>query len=425
MSNKKIFYGWFVVICCFFMTFVALGLGNSTKGLYVTPVTESLGIGRGAFTLTFSIREIVKAVTNLAFGLITMKIGYRKAACAGFASLAVSFILFSVSSTLPLFYVAGVFLGVGVTFTSTATVSAIVRSWFISHRGTIMGVIFAGSGLGGSLFSLLVERWILNYGWRSSYRISAIIFALMIIPMALIIRDNPKEKGFLPLGQGQEAKEKKRKTIVWQGLTQKQLVKKPYFWVLVIAAVSFGMLTNPIVVAYPSHLTDIGFDASFSAIVVSVQSLALAAIKIISGYIYDKKGLNVALTVNYAGGIFGCLILAFCASKGMAFAFAGIFSFVLPLETLMIPLVVSDLIGQRTYDHFVGIFLALMAVGIAIGTPLINFYYDMFGSYKQVLLLVAGLSLAVYLMLMWASRQAARLRERELNGEDLSKCSDL
>lgn len=419
--NQNLFYGWLVVACCFLMTFVALGLGNSTKGLYVTPVTQDLGLSRGAFTLTFSIREIVKAAANLSFGVITLKIGYRKAACLGFGCLAVSFYLFSISGSLAVFYMAGVFLGVGVTFTSTATVSALVRNWFVDYRGTIMGVIFAGSGLGGSLFSLLVGEWIERVGWRGSYRISALIFALMILPMALVIRNRPEEKGLKALGHGREAKAKKRNTIHWQGLTAGQLLRRPYFWVLALAALSFGMLTNPIVVAYPSHLTDNGFDASFTAVVASFQCLALAAIKIISGYIYDKKGLKFALTVNYAGGIIGCLLLAFCSSKAMAFLFAAVFSFVLPLETLMIPLVVSDLIGQRTYDHFVGIFLALMAVGIAIGTPAINFGYDLFGSYTPVLIALAGASGAVYAAVMWAAGQAEQLRARELAGEELSE----
>lgn len=418
-GEKKYFYGWWVAAACLLMTFVALGLGNSTKGLYVTPVTEDLGIERGLFSLTFSIREIVKACANLLFGTVALKLGMRRVAALGFGCLGVSYVLFSVSNGLPVFYFGGVLLGVGVTFTSTATVSAIIRNWFVDHRGTILGVVLAGSGLGGSLFSLLVGRWLELYGWRGAYRITAIIMFVMILPMVAIIRNRPADLGQTALGEGNQVQAKGHNVLIWTGPSAKALVKKPYFWVLVVGAFCFGLLTNPVVVAFPSHLTDLGFDAAFASQVSSVTFLILAGVKVLTGFIYDRAGIRVALTISFAGGVIGCLLLAFCSSHAMAYMFSAVFAFVLPLETLMIPLVVSDLIGQRSYTHFVGVFLALMSAGIAVGTPVINFSYDVMGSYTGVLVALAIFSGMVYAGMMWACGQAAKLHEREAAGEIL------
>ncbi len=418
-SNKKIFYGWYVIIACFFMTFVALGLGNSTKGLFITPVTEDLGISRGLFSITFSIRELVKAFANLLFGVLSLRLGLRKLAAVGFGALAVSFALFSVSSSLIVFYFAGLFLGVGITMTSTAMVSSLVRNWFVRYRGTIMGVIFAGSGLGGSLFSLLVGQWIDAFGWRTAYLIIAVIMACMMIPMIAIIRNTPEEKGLTALGAGETVKEKKHKTREWTGLSLHALLRQPYFYLAAFGALFFGLGTNPVVVSFPSHLTDVGFDAAFAARISSIECLALAAAKILVGVIYDRAGLRAALAVCLGSSTVGCLLLSFVSQSWMAYAFAVIIAFSLPLETLMIPLVLSDLFGQKSYSHLLGLFLALMSAGIAIGTPLLNFCYDITGSYHLAFLWIAILAMVVLVALLWCCRKADRLHAREEQGETL------
>lgn len=61
----------------------------------------------------------------------------------------------------------------------------------------------------------------------------------------------------------------------------------------------------------------------------------------------------------------------------------GVFSVVaLPLETVMIPLFASELFGNKDFDKVLGVFIAANYAGYALGAPLGNLCYDVFGSYN-------------------------------------------
>ncbi len=106
MKQKKVFYGWFVVLACFISSFVLLGLGNSPNGLYVTPITESLGFTRGAYSITHSLRSVTSVILNLSFGFLVGIFGMHKMMSIGMLFAAGAMFLFSIAAQLPLFMLA-------------------------------------------------------------------------------------------------------------------------------------------------------------------------------------------------------------------------------------------------------------------------------------------------------------------------------
>src|SRR5205085_1724250 len=62
-----------------------------------------------------------------------------------------------------------------------------------SERGIANGIIFAGVGFGAGLASPLVTNFMVNYGWRSSFWVSAALGLLAGGIWFLIARDRPHE----------------------------------------------------------------------------------------------------------------------------------------------------------------------------------------------------------------------------------------
>lgn len=64
-----------------------------------------------------------------------------------------------------------------------------------------MSIAMAGIGVGGTIFSPVIT-WLLGaYGWRSTYRIMALIILVLALPAALfILRKRPEDMGLLPYG---------------------------------------------------------------------------------------------------------------------------------------------------------------------------------------------------------------------------------
>ncbi len=126
---KRIDYKWVMAGLCAMTLFFALGFCSSNRGLYLTAVTEALDIQRSAFSLADSIRFVMTAVVNFYFGRLILRFGARKLLAVGFLSLVTACVLQALAPNIWFFYLAGCFLGIGFSFTSTTMISWIMRRW--------------------------------------------------------------------------------------------------------------------------------------------------------------------------------------------------------------------------------------------------------------------------------------------------------
>ena len=397
-------YRWVIAAACFLMMFVTMGFGNSPNGQYLGPVTKEFGLSRAQFSLTFSIRYLFTTAFNLLWGRLYAKMGARNLAGLGVLSLASAFFIFSVSGSLPMFYAGGALQGFAIAFCTTATCSSLINDWFDENKGTVLGVVFAASGLGGAAGNFFVARWIAASGWRYSYRLCAMLILCIGVALVLFMRSRGGRPAPAPAAKKASAQP------VWDGVPLALLRKKVYFYVLFPLIFVMGWLCNPVYTIAPAHLVDRGFDPVFAGQITGILFFVLGVAKIFGGVIYDRWGLKPFFLLCCGSGIAALLVLAGASSKFSAIAFALLIGFALPVETIMIPLLVMNLIGQKAYNAVIGIFFALMSGGMAFGNPLINYLCGRFGSYTPVLVGYAGLFALCALAFLWCSSQAEKLK---------------
>ena len=102
-----------------------------------------------------------------------------------------------------------------------------------------------------------------------------------------------------------------------------------------------------------------------------------------------------------------CCVLAVV----LALLFALTYALALPLETLAVPLIVNDLFGAASYDKILGIFIALNYAGYALGSPVMNACYDLFGSYKPALLVFCLLMIPIIVLFQIAITGARKEKQ--------------
>ena len=183
---------------CFLMVFVTLGFCSSNKSVYIGAITEATGISRGLFSFNDSCRYLSTAIVNIFFGALIEKFGAKKLVLCGFLSLICSSLLYSIADNIALFYLGGVFLGIGLSFTTTAMVGCIVTKWFKENKGTIMGAVLAANGLGGALAAQIIYPIIYQennlYGYRDAYRLVAVILFVVAIIVFIFLKTIQKMK---------------------------------------------------------------------------------------------------------------------------------------------------------------------------------------------------------------------------------------
>ena len=150
-EKKKLNYKWVVIAACFLMIFTCLGFGSSTKPLFLGPITEALGIKRSLFSINDSFRYITTSIVNIFFGALIAKFGPKKLIGFGFLSLMCSALCYALAPNIFVFYIGGMLLGMGFSFTGTTMVGYVVNKWCKRNKGTIMGAVLASNGLGGAL----------------------------------------------------------------------------------------------------------------------------------------------------------------------------------------------------------------------------------------------------------------------------------
>lgn len=417
-------YKWVVIAVCFLMIMITLGFCSSTKSLYLDVVCENLDIDRGAFSLNDTCRFVANAIVNLFFGALVHKFGTKKLMLAGIVALVGAEVLYAVASNVWMFYLGGMLLGIGFSWTGTTMIGCVVNKWCRENRGTIMGAVLAANGIGGAIAIQILSPIIEAGGakYRNAYMISAFAVLAVGILILIFMREAPKN---FDVSTPVHTK-KKGRGKPWIGVDFSRAKIMPYFYVALICIFFTGFCLQGTGGVAKAHMKDMGIDPVYIASVLSFSSLTLACFKFLTGFVYDRLGLRFTSTMCSTTAAIVTFMLAFLNNSPLGMVMALIYcifkSLALPLETIMLPIYASDLFGERSYEKVLGIFVSVNVSGYALGAPALNLCYDIFGTYKPMLIACAIIMAVVTIVLQYVISKAHAVKKAvELEGEKTNK----
>jgi len=415
-KTKKIKFGyeWVIVSLCFLMIFACLGFCSSGKSFYLTAITEALHIPRGLFSINDSCRYVATAVVNLFFGKMFHRFGAKKLMAAGFVCLIASCLIYSFATNIWVFYLGGILLGVGFSWSSTTMVSAVIHKWCKKHVGTIMGAVLAANGIGGALAVQIITPIIFQegnpFGYRAAYRLSALIVLVVAILVMIFMKEEPEG------GSVAVASKRKAQGEGWAGIEYSEGSHKTYFYMAAIGVFFTGMILQGISGIATPHMLDVGLDPAFVTLASSFSSLILAGSKFFTGFLFDRFGLRTTMNVGLAASLLTMVSLIMITNSTVGRVFVVgyiIFSAIaLPLETVMLPLYVSGFFGDKSYNQFLGIFVSINSTGYALGTPIANFCYDAFGNYQLAFIASGVIMFFVLIIMQFVCKEAKKEKLR-------------
>ena len=415
---KKTEYKWVIVALCFLMVLTTLGFCSSSRTLFLSPITEALGIERSKFSLNDSCRFVSTAIVNIFFGTLVNKFGAKKLIGAGFLSLIGSMIIYATANSIWVFYIGGVMLGIGLSWTTTTMVGYVVNKWCRENKGTIMGFVLAANGVGGAVATQIVSPIIYDkndiFGYRKAYLlIAAMLFAVGVLVM-IFFRNEPEAKASEEVKAAHQKSKHRGKE--WEGIEYKDALKTRFFYLACVSIFLTGLVLQGMYGISAAHMKDVGIDSEYVALVMSVHSVALALFKFLSGFLYDKAGLRTSVNICVFFAILVSIILASLTNSAAGKIFAmlyGVFSSAaLPLETVMLPIYARELFGEKGFNKVLGIFVSVNTAGYALGAPLMNLCFDRLSSYRIGLYACAALMTIVFVMLQIVITEAKKLQAR-------------
>lgn len=427
-SIKKNFnYSYVIIAICFLVVCVALGLCSSGRSMYLTAITDALDISRGAFSLNDTFRFVSSTIVNIFFGALVNKFGTKKLLCAGFVCLIAFAVINSLATELYMFYIAGILLGVGLAWTTTTMISTILNTWTKEeNRGKITGLVLSANGLGGAIAVQILSPIIFQegnpFGYRNSYQLVAIVLAVVLAIIIIFFRERPKGVEKVEYTK----KTKKARGRGWIGMEYSEVLKKPYFYLTLVCLIFTGMALQGLSGISTPHMYDVGISKPIVATITSCSSIIMMCSKFFAGFIYDKKGIKITMNICLFSSFVSLISLVFVSntSLGIVLAYVRIVfnAIALPLETVMLPLYASELFGNKSFVSVLGVFSSANYVGFALGSPIGNVMFDLFGNYNVAFILFGALMVFVTIAMQFVVKYARK--DKQLILENIEGISE-
>jgi MFS family permease len=396
-DRRKPFYGYWIVLASFISIGITFGCGFYAFSLFVTPLQHELGWGRGDVMAGFAIFFLMTGLVAPQAGRLVDRRGARLVMCAGAVITGIGFLLLHSVSALWQYYVGYAIVGLGMAGTGQITTSAVVSNWFEKRRGTAVGIMASGVGIGGLVLAPVIGTYLIpTLGWRDSFLVLGMLCWAVIIPLGLlVVRTRPEEKGLQPYGAiagaGASAAEAAQPKA---GVSLKVAMGTMTFWLIVVTYLlchfaQVGAIQNQV-----PYFEDVGFPAAVSAGALGAVGLCSAFTKFGFGWLCDRTQAKFALAIGLALQVVSVIVLMNIdaeSSAWMAWLYAitmglGIGSW-LPTMSML----VSGYFGLRHYGSIFGAVTIPYAVGSAIGPLAAGRMYDASGTYDQVFILFLAL----------------------------------
>ena len=352
-----------------FALMVAMALTTTALSFFIEPVCEELGLGRGSFTIYYSLMTASGAFSIPFHGQIINKKGVRSILTVSAFWIAAGFFGFSLSTKLWMFYAVAAFMGIfGTSFLSLCANVIVQQAYSSVRASSLLGLVMSGSGVGGMILSMVMPGFIENFGWRTGYRLLGICWLVLVLGALLL-------GNIQPIGSVG-----KRHTSV-DSMTRDEAMKSPKLYLLV-AVIFILSAACGIQQQIPSVLGGFGYGTAQVSTMMSFFTAALAVGKILQGILYSRLGPARGGYIIIA--VFGLSFVLLCF-PGMAYPALVALAVGMGCVTTLMPIVTRFVFGAREYAAIWSILSTASSIGTLIATPLFGMAYDATGSYTPAM----------------------------------------
>jgi MFS transporter, OFA family, oxalate/formate antiporter len=400
-SRPGIFHGWFVVAAAFAVTFVGFGCAY-TFSAFVESLQRDFGASRGSVSLVFSLAGFL--YFGLVSGPLADRAGSRRLAVGGMILTGLGLAAASVARSLPEVYAAyGLGVGLGVGCAYVPAIGAVQR-WFVRRRGFASGLAVSGIGVGTLAMPPLASLLIEMLGWRGAYLTLGALAAIVGGGMALLIENDPRDRGLSPDGDPPQSGAQPTKP---EGAAISDAVRSGRFVSLYAACLicSFGVFV-PFVHLVP-YARDHGVEASTAVLLLGVIGVGSTAGRFFLGGLADRLGRELSLLLMFVGMALALAIWAISTTIWSLAAFAFVYGVFYGGWVAVLPAVIMDYFGGRNVSGLIGILYTSVAFGTLIGPSAAGFVFDLSHSYTLPILASAAANIIAAIIVVATSKVAA------------------
>ncbi|MCY7349310.1 MAG: MFS transporter [Cytophagaceae bacterium] len=390
-SRLARWYPWLIVFSGLLVLIVINGLTTSSLSVFDEALTREFNLDRTQLKTKETVTLTVAAIFILLSGFLIDRIGVKKLLLTGLVFMGAALGLYGFIRAPWQLYAVHVLLGLAYVTAGSVPVIILVSTWFRAQRGLALGLTLVGTSLGSAIFPPILNQFIENEGWRTTFLLLSALPALLLVYVFLVVRDSPAQVGGLAWGETlDELLPNEDPDLLHNGMEYRQAVRTPIFWLIsACGLLSFfgvlGLVSNLFL-----HLRGMGFEAEAAASGLSLYFVGSLTGKFLISSLSDYADIYKLFPASLVGLALGAAGLASLVPSLMpwavgltALSWGGVF-------TLYNVLIIRTF-GLKSAGKINGSISFWESVGGLSGPVLTGWWFQQTGSYQQAFGFIAAM----------------------------------
>ncbi len=384
------YHGWNIVAVCVISGIAANALPVNAFSLFLHDWSLQFGAPVSTFQIGFAAFGIGCALIAPWIGTLADRYPVRRMFAVGLAGMALFCLGVSLASKvwqyLALF---AVLLPFAVATTTSIPANVLISHWFVRRRGLALSLTAVGLGLGGVVMPPVIAATLASLGWRTIWRMTAIVIAVLILPLIIaVLRERPGERdGTQYLSDATNT----GNAPAHGEATLRDILRRRNFWLLVIFYLPMVALYSGCAGNLAPIIASRGLPPRLAGIFLSLLSLTHLLATLAGGLLSDRFGNRRPLAGLAAAAAGGCALVAFghtAPLMGAGFTLAG-------CSGAFWPLVAAAVAAEFGVDAVGRVFgMVSFFLPLAVLSPfVVARTQEASGSYVPALLILALLTL--------------------------------
>ena len=371
--------------------------------LFVNPIKDQFHWATAAIQVSFTTFVVIETWLVPVEGYIIDLFGPKRITMVGGVLVAISWIMFSMATSLWTFYIGSAIGGIGAGIVYGCTVGQALK-WFPDRRGLAAGLTAAGFGAGSAITIVPIGQMILHSGFQKTFLVFGIVQGIVVVLVGLMLR--APRPGEVPQAVANTALKQTTRDF-----KPGAMLKTPLFYVMYIAmlcvAIGGGMATAQLGPIARDYIVD---EVPITLLLFTLPALQWALVfdRILNGlarpafgWLSDRIGRENTMFIAFGSQC--CIILIFIkvAANPMLFVIMSALVFFTYGEIFsLFPSLSADTYGRKFATTNYG-FLYTAKGTAALLVPFANIIKDATGSWVPIFQVAAALNLVAALIAMF------------------------
>ena len=395
--EKKIHYGWIVIFMGLIITVAAHGFGRMAYTILLPAMKDGLNFDYTQLGLLGTGNFIGYLSMAIIGGFLAARFGARTIITFALLLMGVTMILTGLAKSFGFAFSMRLLTGLG-NGAAYVPAMALGSAWFaVKKRGFATGIVSGGIGLGTFLSGIIVPFILTSYGtdgWRYSWYILGTIVILIAIVVFLFLRNQPGDKGLLPVGQKEKEEvqdsspNKKSSSLDWN-----KIYRMKGMWYLGVVYFFYGLSYIIYMVFFAAYLVkEMGYTEAWAGGLWAIIGGLSIFCGVIWGSISDRIGRGKGAALAYL--VLGISYIVYAVFKSEAGFYLSAILF--GLTAWSIPTIMAaaagDFVGPRLAPAGLGFITLFFGIGQSIGPVLGGYLADVSNSFTLPFLIAGGIS---------------------------------